>query len=422
MLGVVGLVGAVLSSVPALELSKLPDDGALAALVWERATDLQLERVRLAQAKGDADRAHLLPNPGLDVSLNTIPLGTTNPPGLSFGEVPNVAIGLSEQVELFKRGPRQAATGAALTAEVQVARDLVRQRWLDLLDGIAEIATAQARTAELTELVKDAAELTRLQVERAKLGDTAALDADRAALEEEKLRAQLATEQSRLQQALAQCAVLAGVPCHAFESAALASAYLERRWALAGAELEQRPDLEALRAQEASARAAVSLANAHAIPDPTLRVGYVRDQFVVSGNQQNSLFVGVSLPLTFFDRGQTDAAAYERSALAAASARALGLEQAKAQLSAVQAQRATAEARRVTMAQQSLPTANRLVDRLEAAVQRGAAPVQDLIFARRSLGELTLDARDLDLFTFRLAQAEVRLRGLVPPMPQELSP
>ena len=50
-------------------------------------------------------------------------------------------------------------------------------------------------------------------------------------------------------------------------------------------------------------------------------------------------------------------------------------------------------------------------------VQRGGAPLPDLLLARRTLGELQLDAADLDLFTFRLSVARSRAAGELPPFP-----
>src|SRR5437762_2864802 len=105
MLGVV--LAAAFGSV--LELSKLPSDTDLFQLLWERAPDLQIARVRVAQARADYERSRLLPNPGLDIGVNALPLGAQNPgapvtnPWL---EVPNYAFTLNETLELGKRGPR----------------------------------------------------------------------------------------------------------------------------------------------------------------------------------------------------------------------------------------------------------------------------------------------------------------------------
>jgi cobalt-zinc-cadmium efflux system outer membrane protein len=67
--------------------------------------------------------------------------------------------------------------------------------------------------------------------------------------------------------------------------ASQASAYLESGVARPESEdLEARPDLRSLAAQQQSAEASLELARNRRIPDPTLRLGYVRDEFVAAGS------------------------------------------------------------------------------------------------------------------------------------------
>jgi cobalt-zinc-cadmium efflux system outer membrane protein len=61
-----------------------------------------------------------------------------------------------------------------------------------------------------------------------------------------------------------------------------------------------------------------------------------------------------------------------------------------------------------------------VVQRLESAVTRGGAPLPDLLLARRTLGELQLDAADLDLFAFHLTVAQARAAGELPPLPESI--
>ena len=167
MLGVV--VALSLSADPSgsLKLSSLPSDTDLSSLLWERSPELQAARGRVAQVRGDFERSHLIPNPGLDVSMNTIPLGPINTSGQSITvnplDVPNYAFGVSELVELGKRGPRQQATRRALDAAVHDARELLRQRFYDLQEHLGEIAAAQARIGELKEVADGAHHMTIIQ-------------------------------------------------------------------------------------------------------------------------------------------------------------------------------------------------------------------------------------------------------------------
>ncbi|HEY3445893.1 MAG TPA: TolC family protein [Myxococcales bacterium] len=415
------LAAAAAEPTPRLDLANLPDPPALAALLWDRSPALQPARLKLSSARADLERAHLLPNPGFDFSWNTIPVGETNPPGLArpLANVPNYAFQLNALVELGKRGPRQRAAADTLGSAFEDARATLFDAFFDLQGHLATIAAAEVRSASLEELAADARSLTELQRTRAQKGDAAQLDVDRSAIEEEKLWSSLADERARLAAALRECGALAGVPCERFGSREASQAFLGRPLP-AAAPLDERPDLRSLELQESAAGQALELAKARAIPDPTVRLGYVHDRFLVSGNQQNSLFVGVSVPLPVFDHGQADARLARDTAAAASRTRALLLDQAQTQLERLGEERAALELRRGRLKDRTLPLARSVVTSLQEAVHRGGAPLQDLLLARRTLGELVMDAADLDLSLRQLANSAARVRGGGPEAPAEL--
>lgn len=405
-----------------LDLSQLPSEAQLAGVVWKHGPDLVAARTKLGQATADVARTELLPNPAFDFQWGTIPIGQTNPPGLNrLADVPNYTFTLSELVELGKRGPRQSASQAARQAAALDLIELLRQRWLDLLERIAEVAAAQLRVAALEETVADTQRLAQLQRERQSRGDIAGLDVDRAELEAEKFLSNRGQEQEKLSAALLLCSQAAGLTCRPFASAETARAYLGARLGTAAtpASVDDRPDLRSLEAQEAAARFNLTLAQRRWIPDPTVRAGYVLDEFTVAGNQHQSFFVGLNFPLTFFDHGQADARAAGTSAAGAAQARLLLRAQSARDLSSLDQQRANALARRTRLQDRTLPLARDVVQRLESAVTRGGAPLPDLLLARRTLGELQLDAADLDLFSFHLSVARARAAGEVPHLPED---
>ena len=407
----------------ALDLSQLPDDAALSAYVWAHAPALQATRARVAAARAEADKAHLLPNPALDLSANTLPIGPLNPADLQqpWANVPNYNFGLSVLLEVGKRGPRQDALREAARATALDALEEVRQRTLALEDVVGDVAAAEVRVATLEHLVEDAARLTLLQRARADKGDTSALDADRAQLEQEGTLTALADAREAVAEGLRLCGEQLGVPCLPFASKEKAARFLARRVDFGAADVTARPDLRALEAAEASARFSQTLASRHALPDPTLRVGYVHDRFVISGNQQNSLYVGLSFPLPFFDHGQTDARAAEVAAAAAASTRQRLASSARDQLQRVDTQLATVEERQKRLKEQSLPLAESVVARLETAVNRGAAPVQELLLARRTRAEILLTQNDLDRAALHLQVEKARLTGAGVPLPDEVT-
>jgi cobalt-zinc-cadmium efflux system outer membrane protein len=412
---------------PALLLSELPGEAELLKMLWERSPDLAMARAKVASARADLERAQKLPNPGLDVSWNTIPVGETNPPGMDhpLAHVPNYAFVLSELVEIAKRGPRQASLSFTAQAALWDTAETARKQLLDLLDGIGRVASSEQRIAVLEGLVTDAARLTTQTQKRAEKGDAATLDVDRARLEEEKLRSSLAEERQKLTGALVDCSRLAGTRCEGFSRTELAQAFLDTRSAPpppaeARAHLDERPDLRSLSSQEASARAALELADAHLIPDPTVRFGFSYDTFLVSGNQGKSFNVGVSIPLPLFERGQADAAQASASAHAASRSRALLKAQAGRDLDRLLELGQVMARRRVTMRDETVPMARGVVERLTQALGAGGASLQDLLAARRTLGDLLEDSADLDLAAFEVALSIARTARPLPVAPGSL--
>jgi outer membrane protein, heavy metal efflux system len=409
---------------PSLPLGTLPGEEELARLLWERSPEFAVARARLASARADLVRAGLLPNPELELNWGTIPLGPTNPPGLRrLAEVPNYTLGLSQLMELGKRGPRQDSARAALAATALDIQATLRERTYELLLRAAEVATTQVRLGELQELVGDAARLTELQRLRQQHGESTGLDVDRTSLEEIQLQGQLSAERTRLAEALLACSQVSGLSCQPFGAAEAASAFLAARLGRPPAPnaLQERPDLRALEAQRQSAQAALTLAHRQWLPDPTLRAGYVHDRFVISGNQLDSFFVGLSMPLPVFNHGQAEALAASSLAESSAQARTQLLAQAERSASSLATQLEQVEARRARLRTQVLPLAEGLVQRLEAAVRAGGASLQELLLTRRSYGQLLLEAADLDLSAFRLAVELDRTRAAGPRPPEELS-
>ena len=406
-----------------LDLSSSPGDLQLVELLWARSPDLVSARAKLGQAAADVIRSEVFPNPGFDFQWGTLAIGPTNPPGLDkLKDVPNYTFTLNQPFEIAKRGPRQAASRAGRDAALYDAVETLRQRWFDLLERISEVATAEIRVGALEDTVRDAQRLADLQLERQKRGDIAGLDVDRAVLEAEKYASNLGQERERLSAALLLCAQAVGLPCRPFASPDAARAFLSRRLVAAppAANLDARPDLRSLQAQETSARSSLTLARNRWIPDPTFRVGYVLDQFIASGSQHQSVFVGVSMPLPFFDHGQADARAASALAEAAGQAQFLLRAASLRDLASLEQQREAALARRSRLMERTLPLARDVVQRLESAVTRGGAPLPDLLLARRTLGDLQLDAADLDLFAFHLTVAQARAAGELPPLPENI--
>ncbi len=417
----VSALPAFAQGVPVLELAHLPPANAMAELVWEHSPDLAVARARVGLAEAEIIRAHVFLNPTFDFAWTGIAVGETNPAGLTLAQTPSYAFTLSQTFELGKRGPRQAAARASKRAISFDLWEALRQRFIDVQVKVAEVASAEVRIQALSEAAADASKLSKVQQARASKGDTSGLDSDRARLDEQKILSNLGEAQENLQNALIECAHAIGITCVPFGDPISAQDFLEKARSIEPVlELSLRPDLKSLEAQSEAAADLATLAARHAVPDPTVRVGYVRDQLVIAGDQPNSLFVGVTLPLPFFDHGQADAQAARVQAETADRTRALLSELGRRDIERLARQLTLAKGRQATLTMQTLPLARQVVEALAKTVLVGGAPIQDLLLARRTLEELTVDSADVDLLVFKLALDLDRVTGRGAPVPQAL--
>jgi cobalt-zinc-cadmium efflux system outer membrane protein len=357
------------------------------------------------------------------LSWNTIPLGETNPPGLSnrLISIPNYEVMLAQPFEIGKRGPRQRAARHGAEASMWDAADQLRQTWLNFLVVVGRVASSEQRIDALSGLVDGAVKLTELQQRRAEKGDVANLEFERARLDEERLRSSLAEEKQKLAVALTDCARLVGAACVPFGEVDRAHAFFDGAVSRSVDSLEhfrsqlaERPDLKSLAATEEAALATGELARARVWPDPAVRLGFTYDTFVASGNQNKSISVGLSFPLPVFERGQADRAEASAGRWAARRSRDLALAHADLELPLLLRQLEELRARRERTRASTLPMAQGIVERIAKAVTAGGAPMQDLLQARRTLGELLADAADLDFATFEIALSLLRAVGTAP--------
>lgn len=359
-------------------------------------------------ADAEAHQARLLGNPTLDAAWGTIPVGRTNPSDLSkpLANVPNYQVGLAYTFPIKKR-PERRRRADALSRGAKATLDLsVRELALSLAEVLGDLATATLRREGIGDLVAGGHRALELAEARlaAKFGTP--LEVDEMRIEVHRIEHVLAAVESDIQDGLSDCAALVGVPCENFETAQAARAYVAR-WALPRAvvdNLEKRADLRALSAYGEAADADIALAKADRIPDPTVRVGYMHDRFVVSGNQLNSLNVSLSMPLPTFDRGQ-----YRRQA-AEATRRALGEERgrlmtaAAARRPALESRLAFARGRCARLEQEVLPSAMKVLADLQRAVENRLLPLTQVIQSRRIVSELFIEEAEScrDAFTAAL--------------------
>jgi outer membrane protein, heavy metal efflux system len=383
----------------------LRDPARLSAWLAEHDPEIRAARARLSQSDAEARQSHALLNPVLDASLGNVPLGQTNPPGLGFNETVIYNVGLSQTVELGKRGARIA--GAELrqkSATLQVAVAERDQR------SAARVALGNAlhrglRVAILQETLADAehaADLERTRYEQKALSGT---DYDRLLLDLANLRADFERERAEYGAALADCTAALGAECDlsAATEADLGSATPLDLTRASAPGLEKRPDLLALEAESKAAERDAELARGRAVPDVTLRVGYTHDRFVASGDNRNTLTFGLALPLPVFDRGQHDSSKALSRAVELRSMRSALLLQARADLAGLLGRKTTLEKVLASLERESLPRSSSVLSSTQTAFDHGGVSLTDLLLARRThiALQLTLLDERFELFGIR---------------------
>ncbi|MGC4091759.1 MAG: TolC family protein [Polyangiaceae bacterium] len=390
-----------LPKAPVHELLARPDQ--LRLRLSELSPQVGAARFRVVQARADASTTRLIPNPVLDASLSGIPLGTGG--GVRFRDSTTWNVGVSETIELGKRGPRQAAADLRSRAAQSYYTGAVSDRIGDARLAMANALHLMLRTATLEESMHDAERATALEKVRYEQKALAGMDYDRLLLELENLTAEVAHSQADYQAALADCNAILFGACDLAgtrEEDLDSSLPLDEKTATS-ADLRQRPDVQGNLLEGQAARKDADLARGRQIPDLSLRVGYVRDNTAGAGAAADALSVGVTLPLPIADRGQHDAAKALAHARELDETRAATLLAARAELTGLLHRKQALEHTLSVLERDSLPRAKSVLESTQQAFDHGGISLTDFLLARRSyVGmRLTLLEQRYELFTVR---------------------
>ncbi len=369
-------------------------------LVRERFPDVQSLERDVDVAAAEVRQSYLWENPNVDGSWATIPVGETNPAGLEkpFANIPNYGVGLSYRFLIGKRSPRQQRA-EALERAVRASRShITRLVGISVVRSVGSLAVAMLRVEAAGELFEDAKRSLDLAASRlaAKFGTP--LDVDRLQIELNRVRQHVVKAEGEISASLADCASILGMTCERFGSSAQARAFVTR-WVdqiarAQGVPFNRRGDVRALFELEKAASAELDLAKAQAIPDPTVRVGFTHDRFTISGNQQNSLSLQLSVPLPVFDAGQ----AQQQAALARrnrfAQQRRLLSDTVESRVQAIRKTLDLQRRRQVLIGTEMVPLAQAVLQDVERAASNRLVGLSDVIQARRALHELVGEEAD----------------------------
>lgn len=383
----------------------LRESPRLAAWLASHSPEIHAARARVAQSSADARQSHLLLNPVLDASLGNVALGETNPPGLGFNETAIYNVGLSQTIELGKRGPRiegaELREKSAQLSLVAAERDQLSQARFALGSALYR----GLRVAVFEETLHDAehaVELERVRFEQKALSGT---EYDRLLLDLANLRADFERERAEYGAALADCAAALGAECDLADTREedLSGAAQLDASQTSASRLERRPDMQALEAEQRAAERDAALARGRAVPDITFRLGYTHDRFIASGDNRNTLSFGVALPLPVFDRGQHESSKALSRAVELHDTRSALLLQARADLAGLLGRKATLEKVLAGIEKESLPRSSSVLGSTQIAFDHGGVSLTDLLLARRThiALQLTLLDERFELFGIR---------------------
>ncbi len=392
----------------------LRDAKKLSSWLDAHSLEIHAARARLAQSSADVRTSRLLQNPVLDATLSNVPLGETNPSGLGFNETAIYGVGLSQTIELGKRGPRSAGAelrqrSAALQVQTAERDQLSTARYV-----LGNALYRSLRVGTIQESLEDAEHAANLEKTRYEQKALSGTDYDRLLLDLSNLRADFERERASYSASLADCAAVLGAPCDlgAARGEDLSAAAALDVSAVSGARLENRADLRALEAESQAAGRDAELARARAIPDVTVRLGYTHDRFVISGDNRNTLSLGLALPLPVFDRGQHDAVKAKNRALELRAARAALLRDARADLSGLLTRKATLEKVLSALETESLPRSESVLSSTQIAFDHGGVSLTDLLLSRRNHIALQLTLLDEHFELFAIRNELVRVLAL----------
>jgi len=392
----------------------LADPAALAG--WIERTDpaIAAAAARIDAARADHRQAGLWPNPELDLGAGNVAIGQKERQDVDLAAA--WSVGLSQTVELGKRGPRTEAARLRLAAAQEAYRALLGTAVAEARAALGEVAWRAARQQVLEESLALAEEAAAVGASRRRYGEASGADLARLELDTLRLRSEVERNRAALQAARAACDARLALPCAVEEDGAgllrQAAPLPEQQAQEAEAQLDARPHLRALTLEARAAEADATLAARRALPDPAVRLGYEHDRFRLSNDDPYTLQLGVVLPLPLFDRGTHEAAAArararELEALRRANARDAAQEQAGLlrRLQAVEETLGLLES-------EALPRSDAIERAAQLAYEQGEYGATELLLAQRERLELRLELADLSFERFALRNELRRNLGL----------
>ena len=265
----------------------------------------------------DRVQAGLYPNPILSYTLGNIVLGPANDQMAGvrpspFGQTVH-SLGISEVVDIWaKRNTRLRAADRSVEHKRLQVQDALREIVYAVRSSFADVLREQSEFTLAKETQARYEETVGLSRKRFAAGDIS--DAELKKVELEGLRYQNGVIDSEMQLDLARqklAALLALGSADRLPSLQGEALPDEKRKPFVVQQLidqafAERPDVQAARVAKLLSEATLTQARREAFPDISLGLTYTHSEFTVSGDNPNSLALGLSLPIPVFDRNQAN--------------------------------------------------------------------------------------------------------------------
>jgi cobalt-zinc-cadmium efflux system outer membrane protein len=286
------------------------DDAVTIAMARNR--DLIAAKLDIEAAQLDRVAAGLYPNPNFSYTLGNIILGEANSQGMNVhaGGVDQSVhtLSISEVIDVWaKRNARIRAANKGVDFQRIVIEDALREVSYSVRSAFADVVREQWELQLARDTRARYDETIRLSRARYSAGDISEAELRKIELEGLRYENDVIDGEMELDLARLKLAVLMGI--RGAELPLSVAEPGEKRQPLqleplVERALRDRPDVRAVRAAGDKANAEISREKREALPDISLGVGYTHSNFTVSGDNPDSLYLSLSLPLPIFDRNQ----------------------------------------------------------------------------------------------------------------------
>ena len=368
--------------------------------------DTLAARLQVAEAEAEKVAARLYTNPALSVDVGNIAVGRTTPPNLGVGQTIGTTARIDQLFVLWgKRHLRIEGADMGVAAAKEQQRDALRLLRSAVKDAFYRCVHDQRQLSFAEENQQRYQQVVALNERRFHAGDISEAEFRKIALEQLKYIAE--TEDAR--RSLAESQQLLGRLLGAEEGVAAAGDLGAPSVTVKGDEvlrvaMDNRPDWAALQRGRDQAELALQLARRERYPDVTLGADYTHSEFVVSGDNRNTIGFGFSVPLPLLNQNQGEIAKAEVALRQAETELArLRLDLAQEVRTALAAYE-SAQRLRQTFESGYLDDAKITRDAAEASYRAGAASLIELLDAERTYTATQTDYLDA-LFALRSSVA-----------------